>query len=236
MKAICQGSFEPITSCIGFFDCEMDRLVTELASWQRKIALRSLDLVRTKPVTGTVEDAFAALQPLSLGKSRFLFVPTKSKWVACFDNYHAGPDVTGEVSVMCDRLSITGVIATLAEGPWYMYPACILALKGPRTEERPSGYIRTITAANDGGEWVFETSGDPQPFENPEYYQRRKLQDRFNADILEEYLRKLGIDMFNEGFFRWNESRLVYHVGIGGLFGRRISLKKARKKRGLKLP
>ena len=153
--------------------------------------------------------------------------------MACFDNSSPQPDVAGEVSYLTNKLAVIGMRVVLAEAPWYTYPACMLELMGPRTEERPSGYIRTFTAMNDGGEWVFEIKGDPQPFENPEYNSRPKARDRFNADILEEYLRKLGIDMFNESFFRWSESRLVYQIGVGDLFERRISLEKTRKQIGL---
>lgn len=233
MKAICQGRYEPITKCVGFLDCDVDKLVAALAQWQGRIARRRLDAVRIASVRGTVADAFSALQPLSAGKSRFLLVPTKSKWVACFDNYHLGPDVAGEMGYLCDKLSIVGVRALLAEAPWYQYPACMLGLMGPRTETRPSSYIRSITAANDGGNWIFDARGEQQSFETPEYYDRVKPQDRFTAEILEEYLLKLDIRMFDESYFCWNESQLVSRWGIGNLFEQRIPLAKVRKKIGL---
>ena len=36
--------------------------------------------------------------------------------------------------------------------------------------------------------------GDPLPFENPDYYKRRRVLDRFNREIMLEYLANLGID------------------------------------------
>jgi hypothetical protein len=43
--------------------------------------------------------------------------------------------------------------------------------------------------------------GDPLPFEKPEYYQARRVRDRFTDAMLEEYCRALGIDLFNENFY-----------------------------------
>src|SRR5262249_42389236 len=60
---------------------------------------------------------------------------------------------------------------------------------------------RAIDAAHDGGGWVFETSGDIQPYEKPEMYVARRVRDRFTPDLLEEYCRALGIRLFDEHFY-----------------------------------
>ena len=45
--------------------------------------------------------------------------------------------------------------------------------------------------------WTFYQQGEPLPFENLEYYNRRRIKDRINFDTIKEYLLKLGIDFYN---------------------------------------
>ena len=47
---------------------------------------------------------------------------------------------------------------------------------------------------NYSGRWQLFQFGDPLPFENPDYYKRRRVLDRFNREIMLEYLANLGID------------------------------------------
>ncbi len=62
-------------------------------------------------------------------------------------------------------------------------------------------YVRTLYAMNDGGRWAFGQSGEPFPFEKQEQYQARRVRDRFTFDMLEEYLRQLGLSPFEEDFY-----------------------------------
>jgi hypothetical protein len=52
---------------------------------------------------------------------------------------------------------------------------------------------RTISAANDGGRWVFAHSGEPYAFEHLHAYRHTRVQDRFTAPMLATYLRELGV-------------------------------------------
>jgi hypothetical protein len=52
---------------------------------------------------------------------------------------------------------------------------------------------RHVHAIRDNGKWEFYQSGTALPFEKPKYYQRRKIKDRFNAQIFKEYVLTLGI-------------------------------------------
>jgi hypothetical protein len=66
----------------------------------------------------------------------------------------------------------------------------------------PDGnFIRTIYSSNDGGKWVFGEMGDPFEFEDLAVYKARKIRDRFTPEILEKYLKELGLDAFNEDFY-----------------------------------
>ena len=60
----------------------------------------------------------------------------------------------------------------------------------------PDGKERIIYALKED-RWVFYEEGELLPFENPDYYKRRKIKDRINNDIIIEYLSKCGIDLFD---------------------------------------
>ncbi|GHT41970.1 hypothetical protein FACS189443_4430 [Planctomycetales bacterium] len=56
-------------------------------------------------------------------------------------------------------------------------------------------------AKNDGGKWIFHSSGEPLSFEKTEYYSNPKIRDRFTSQILDEYLKAMGINMLDEDFY-----------------------------------
>ncbi|HEX8700699.1 MAG TPA: hypothetical protein VF815_17745 [Myxococcaceae bacterium] len=79
------------------------------------------------------------------------------------------------------------------------YGAMMLDVFNPH----PTGprYLRALGASNDGGRWVFDSSGEPFPFEKLERYQARKVRDRFTFDMLKDYLHHLGLSPFDESFY-----------------------------------
>jgi hypothetical protein len=46
---------------------------------------------------------------------------------------------------------------------------------------------------NDGGRWDFSAEGNPLPFEAMAAYGRRRIRDRFTAEMLYDYLEALGV-------------------------------------------
>jgi hypothetical protein len=52
---------------------------------------------------------------------------------------------------------------------------------------------RSIVAANDGGRWVFETSGSAYAFEDQAAYSNPVKARRFTTDMVVSYLRELGV-------------------------------------------
>ncbi len=60
---------------------------------------------------------------------------------------------------------------------------------------RPDGStIRSIACANDGGRWVFETTGNPLPIEPTFAYDARRKKDRLTRANLHELLRSVGAE------------------------------------------
>jgi len=68
-------------------------------------------------------------------------------------------------------------------------------------------YERTIVAADDGGRWVFETTGEPFAFEELAYYRKRVKAERFTSALLYKYLQRLGVPINIEP--DWSNALLV---------------------------
>lgn len=65
---------------------------------------------------------------------------------------------------------------------------------------------------NDGGPWRFITHGEPFSFEIDRYSLPRK-RDRFTGELLNEYLRALGVPLDQEP--RWNDAWVVRYSNAG---------------------
>lgn len=66
---------------------------------------------------------------------------------------------------------------------------------------------RSIMLYEEAG-WQFSNNGEPLVFENTQYYQKRRLKDRINLDILLEYASSIGVPhgpeaKFGKGIFQF---------------------------------
>jgi hypothetical protein len=168
--------------------------------------------IRRIDVAGPLPHALEALPPLTIpGASRRLWVPTRSAWSAYFDNGGLGTDAIGPMSVLaqrlkCRSLKISATVDTLGTKSLYdktrrgEYGGSSFQLFGPEAIAH-SNSLRAIYAVNDGGRWVFEQSGAPLPFEEPEHYKARRKKDRLPFELLDKYCRVLGIRPFDEDFY-----------------------------------
>jgi hypothetical protein len=53
-----------------------------------------------------------------------------------------------------------------------------------RLSGNESGYRRSVAVSSDGGNGVFEESGEPYPFEEREHYAASRKRERFTRDTL----------------------------------------------------
>jgi hypothetical protein len=60
---------------------------------------------------------------------------------------------------------------------------------------------RMIRSMRDEDKWEFLQKGEPLSFENLEYYKKRRIKDRFNKVIAEEYLSRLGWNITDKEFW-----------------------------------
>lgn len=206
MRLLFDDDIAPITSSIGFLETNYKYAVEAYEMWMGPILVEHGFRFEKKPLSGDLESMLLKLEPLvSPIRTKYLFIPTDSAWTAFFDNGWQGSDTSAPMSVLsgklnCRGLSVTAIPNTMPskvdKNTKGRYGATIMELYGPNGE-----FVRTIAAINDGGKWVFEESGEPLDFENVEAYKAKKKVERFTTDMLDNYLKKLGIRAFNESFY-----------------------------------
>jgi hypothetical protein len=206
LKGLLLGDrWAPMTSEMGFLEARAEYAARAFASWQAGLQAPRGISVQVRPVSGSLEQALSALLPLTdAERQRYLFMPTRSSWTAYLDNGWRGTDAASAMGYMaeaigCRGLRVVAVPHTLRKDKG-RYGAMMLEVYGPHKTDWLN-YLRTICAANDGGRWVFEQSGQPFPFEKLERYQERRVRDRFTFDMLKDYLHHLDLDPFEEDFY-----------------------------------
>ncbi len=209
MKLPFDDRFAPITSEIGFVEAPAEKVVDWFTRWDRSIQEARGVSVTSRAATGNFATLLQTLLPLtSVLPRRFLFVPTTGAWTAYFDNGHQGTDAATlshvALQLGCRAVRAAAIPDSLGSvtdrSKKGRYGATILEVYGPE-EMKFLNYVRTIAAANDGGRWVFEQSGEPFAFEDTKQYRTRVIKDRFPPSLLEKYLRELGISAFDEEFY-----------------------------------
>jgi hypothetical protein len=189
--------WHPVTSDMGLINAPVEQVVSGLVDWHASIGT----IYRRRQVTASLADAFEALPPLSMEKRRRLFVATTAGWTACFQSGSAGSDPFPAMSFLAKRMGVLGMrVCSTAPGAmfranvWEVYAA--VEFGGTSL-----GYRRSIAAANDGGRWVFEESGERYPFEKPGFYTLTRKRDRFTRELLAEYLAHFGLEPFSDSFY-----------------------------------
>lgn len=171
------------TTTVGFFAASALRL----AAWLLDDLGPGWRLA--SPGWASATDAFAALKPM-VPRSRYAWIPI-GDWTVLLSNGPLGTDV-GLLPMHAVRAFGGRAIRAVSVDDSELHPARILEVYDEHSTD-PLNMERSIAAANDGGRWVFETSGTPYPFEDQTAYTRRLKRDRFTTDMLYDYLRALGV-------------------------------------------
>ncbi|HYO55062.1 hypothetical protein [Archangium sp.] len=229
-----EDRWAPVTSEMGFLETDAEHAARAFAAWQEGLLAPVGVTVETRPVTGSLEQVLSSLLPLTDSETqRHLFIPTRSAWTAYVENAKGGTDAMSAMGYMartlgCRGLRVVAVPNTYRKGEG-RYGAVMLEVYGPHRTAWLN-YVRVVSASNDGGRWVFDQFGEPFPFEKLEQYQARRVRDRFTFDMLQEYLRHLGLSPFEEDFYlpQGTPARLVEKTGSLVLARKEYTLAQAR--------
>lgn len=205
------GAYRPTTESILFLETSPIESAEWLEAWIGRHGepgrfRRRRTRVRRRRISGGLTDALPRLVPLTQRAiRRRLIVPTRSPWVAYFDNSISGTDPS-PLSHFASELSCRAVRVGCSAD------ATIFELYGSEEHDGafgvPTNWVRHVYAMNDGY-WTFEAAGNAQPFERPERYDERRIRDRFTPELLRSYLAALGIRAFDEDFYMPDREALL---------------------------
>lgn len=198
--------FHPITTSIGLVKVESKVALEAYLNWQRPILEQHGMGLEVTPIGSGLEAIIKSLLPLTAPiATRFAFVSTASPWSAYFDNSRTGTNAATTMPVLAARLGCEAIRVVMVPPPpspksgstGFRYEATILECYSAN-----GGTRRSLFAANDGGKWKFGQSGEPYPFEEIEAYSAQRKSDRFTPEMLGRYLGHLGVQPFDESWYR----------------------------------
>ena len=187
-----------VTHEVGFFSCDHRRV----ADWL--IAGLEPGWGSVDPRWSSIDDVVKALAPTPV-PSRYACIDLAG-WTLFMTNGPRGTDVGVLPSYAARELKCRALRAVRVDDDEPGYPARILEVYGPGGKP-PLAFERSIAAANDGGRWLFETSGTPFAFENESAYSRSRKSSRLTGEMLHDYLVALGVPVNSEP--SWHTAVLV---------------------------
>jgi len=236
---IYHDQYAPITSEIGFLECDAKTAADAFQEWQLPIQSRRGVHLNRRDITGDMPAAIQALLPLtSVEARRYLFLPTLSTWTAFLDSGWRGTDVFSTISHLATMVGRRGIravstphtIRKTPAGERGRFGATMLEVYSPDSSSCSFLNIqRSIGCINDDGRWRFDANGEPLEFERLECYSSRHIRNRFTPEMLDEYLSHFGIRFFSTNFYKVSQpAYLIYKEGLSAPGMKEYSLLDAR--------
>lgn len=205
-----EGCFSPLTSEIGYLQCDVDVAVNVYSQWMKKIqAPRGGDVITTPFSGDSLHIALLKLLPLtSIERRRVLFIPVEKGWTAYFDNGWRGADAGSVISYLSRTIGCKGVRSCYIPNLSNRLGAVIMEIYSATNTEFINT-LRSVSVINDGRKWLFSAAGKIQPFEYVDKYKATKIRDRFTESMLKDYLMSLGIHAFDSDCYYSSKYFLV---------------------------
>jgi hypothetical protein len=184
--------YQPITFSFGFIDAPLEIVSEGLLIWYKQQSISH----KFKQINDSFPEILHLLEPLSAPFFKRLWIKTSSsKWkTAYFDGFVNGGDPFPPISELAIRLKTNGIVVVSQPDTKHCYGANKLELYGPIDTEWLN-LVWEVSAFNDGDRWVWQRTGQIQPFEETATYKSRKIKDRFTKEMLVRYCNALSIPL-----------------------------------------
>jgi hypothetical protein len=237
---ILNDKYAPITNSFGFIEGGIEEIVEKFLNWRRIIKTlnpQCLSIDEKKVSENSLGEIIHHLTPLNYGEAnRYLFIPTKSNWVAYFDNCYKGTD-NGVIYHFPTLTQKRGIIfhrtifsQKKIDNKW-VGDIGSLGFSIYQPQDGISRVRRYVNLMKDMGKWSFEQYGEPLLIENIEKYHERQKSQRFSTSDLIRILNYFDIDLLSDNFFLQgfsNPSHLVTITYSYDMEIRKLSLSEAK--------
>lgn len=180
MTALLGGEANPLGAVVQYLDATLDAVTAALA-----------DQFDARPTGRRLVDALPMMLPFQAPWSRLLLAPC-GRWTTLVNNFLNGGDGTAPGPALSRGLGVICVVASRVPRYGSGHEQTQLEVLGPQGEP-PLMYLRSLSATASDGRWEWFESGRPFPFEQPDRYIARRKRDRFDRQLLLDYLHALGI-------------------------------------------
>ena len=128
------------------------------------------------------------------------FKPKQTDIVVQYSNYYDG------------LVTLSNYLSDNLKVPFYQF-----ALSNPETLDKKFSFakyvgykISRVVYTMQDPQWKFYEQGEILPFENTVNYEKKRIKDRLNKEIIIEYCSQLGFDIANNNFWESAEPSLFY--------------------------
>jgi hypothetical protein len=190
--------FGRFSHTFGLVRSSPERAAHAFQTWQQPILVpHGLSFSKPEPQSGLLDDALRQLLPLTMpGMLRVLFWPVDRDWTVYFDNSGIGTEAATVMPVLSERLKVDAIRVGMSDEVRDSSTGQIVRYAATIFEYYSLGAARRVVfAANDGGRWKFDATGEPFLFEDLQQYTAKAIRDRFTQDMLRLYLGELGISL-----------------------------------------
>jgi hypothetical protein len=202
--ALLDNAYAPITFRFGFVESPFAQFSDAFVSWQKQIFSESPAAIEFTRFSAPLPAALLRLDPLTTPQDRYLLIETRSPWTAIFSNGLRVNDVASPVGHLPTVLKCRGLEVVCApdrsdrhaKDGLQIWGAVVFTLYGSEKTDWLNR-IRHVGVTKDVGGWEFAAGGEIQPYEQTENYRKRKVAERFTAEMLESYCAALGIELFS---------------------------------------
>jgi hypothetical protein len=203
-NALLDNAYAPITFRCGFVESPFAQFSDAFVSWQKQIYSKSPAGIEFMSFSAPLPAALLRLEPLTTPQDRYVLIETHSSWTAIFSNGLRVNDVGSPVAHLPTILKCRGLEISCvpdrsdrhAKDGLQIYGAVVFTLYGSEKTDWLNR-IRHVGVTKDVGGWEFTAEGEIQPYEQTANYRKRKVADRFTAEMLKSYCAALGIELFN---------------------------------------
>lgn len=203
MASLLEAPAAPFVRKMGFFNVAFDTARAGVRDWLEQTKGRQGHTVTDQALSGPLEEVLRSLLPLTMPDiERRLLITTDGAWTAYFDNLQSGTDRSA-IGALSRRMRCDAVHFVARR------EAIVLTVYGAQPTSTGSNTIRDLRAFRDMSGWEFQQSGTPLPFEDTSAYRSAQVEARFTLDLLERYLRAMGIRAFQWDFYRPSAACLI---------------------------